>query len=178
MTFKPTKTQRSVLHAIKFTKCSDAQPRSNSIDTMRVTAISALFADCDTTTVEIFSDQHEADLLRHFWLSMRANDRIFAANVAEGISMLRRRAWDLDVLPSPEIDLRSVYDVEMLDTGTMWATGYIPYPLHTEQPDTEIEVEDPFDEAFDELTVHSREETVRTHGETVHAHEETVHSRD
>jgi hypothetical protein len=46
-------------------------------------------------------------------------------------------------------------------------SGYIPYPLNIETPDSEIEIEAP----FDELTVHSREETV-------HSCEETVHSRD
>lgn len=153
-TFKPTQTQRSVLLAIKFTFSG-----SHSIDSMRVTAISTLFTDCDTTTVEIFSDRHEASLLRRFWLSLRAGDRVFAADVTAGLLMLRRRSWALHVLPSPDINLQTIYDVEMVDTGKMWATGYVPSPLYTEA-DSEIEV--PFDEVYDEVTVHSREETVHS----------------
>jgi len=163
MTFKPTETQRSVLLAIKFTNCGDAQENSHSIETMRVTAISTLFADCDTTTVEIFSDQNEAALLRRFWLSLRTGDRVFAADIEVGLTIIRLRSWALGVLPSLEINLSCVYGLQLVDTGEMWASGGdVPYPLFTEEPDSEIEFEVPFDDAFDEVTVHSREETVHS----------------
>lgn len=155
MTFKPTQSQRSVLLALKFMPISSIPAESQPAETMRVSSISALFAGVDDITVEIFTDRCEATLLRRFWQSIRADDRIFAANVAAGISMLRRRAWTLDVLPSPEIDLRCVYCVELNDTGRMWTSGFVPYPLHVDDPGSPLQVEAPIDEESE--FVHSRD---------------------
>jgi hypothetical protein len=119
MNFKPTQTQRSVLLEIRFTSHCNVQSGLQSIDTIRISAISALFADCENTTVETFSDQDEAVLLHRFWLSMRAGDRVFAADVEEGLTVLRLRSWMLHVLPSREINLRCVYGIEQIDTGKM-----------------------------------------------------------
>jgi hypothetical protein len=122
---------------------------------MRVISISALFASIDDITVEIFTGGDEADLLRRFWQSIRPNDRIYAANVATGLSMLRRRSWALHVLPASDLDLRCIYGVEMWDTGRMWAAGYVPYPLHVDEPVAPIRVEAAIDEESE--FVHSRD---------------------
>jgi hypothetical protein len=158
MNFKPTEHQRSVLLSLQFVKSEAAQPGSRPRETPRIASISALFADHKDINVEIFEDCDEASLLRQFWLSLRANDHIFAADVAEGFSLLRQRSWLLDVIPAPQIDLRCVYGVQLWDTCRMWTAGYAPRPLSIDQPDSPIEIETSIDEELDfEIAVHSRD---------------------
>jgi hypothetical protein len=158
MNFKPTKHQRSVLLSLQFVNYGAARPGSRPSETPRIASISALFADHKDINVKIFEDCDEASLLRQFWLSLRANDRIFAANVAEGFSLLRQRSWLLDVIPAPQIDLRCVYGVQLCDTCRMWTTGYAPRPLHIDQPDSSIQVGAPINGEIDfEIVVHSRD---------------------
>lgn len=59
-------------------------------------------------------------LLSRFWKAMRPNDRIFGANIASVLDLVRRRSWNLKVVPSAEIHLRQVYVHELLDTQKMW----------------------------------------------------------
>jgi len=88
-------------------------------------AVSALFADPDTTIVEQF-DGDEANLVDAFWRSIHRNDRVFAADVANGLSLLRERAWQLGVIPAQGIDLNTLYDLEEIDTTAMWGTDRAP----------------------------------------------------
>ena len=170
MIFKPTQSQRSVLLALKFAVCPDVLSGVQPSKARRIAAISALFADTENIEVRIFNG-HEATLLRDFWLSMRPNDKVFAAGVSDGLGLLRQRSWQLRVIPSLEINLAAVYDLVEVDTSRMWTAGYIPRDLHDEDA-LPAEHENTFDaESNYEVTVHSREETV-------HSREETVHSRD
>jgi transposase InsO family protein len=160
MNFKPTEDQRSVLLALQFVKCGATQPASRSSETPRIASISALFADHEGTTLDIYEHRDEATLLRRFWLSLRANDRIFSADVTEGLSLLRQRSWLLNVIPAPQIDLCCVYGVELWDTRLMWTDGYTPRPLYIDmaQPDSPDDFETSINEASDfEIVVHSRD---------------------
>jgi hypothetical protein len=142
MNFKPTEHQRSVLLSLQFVNYGAAQSGSRPSETPRIASISALFADHDDITVELFDDRDEAALLHRFWRSLRANDQVYAADVAEGLSLLRHRSWLLDVIPAPEIDLRCVYAIQLWDTARMWKKGYSPRPLYIEgRSASPIEVE-------------------------------------
>src|SRR5664279_5042150 len=132
MNLKPTDHQRSVLLSLQFANWGTAQPGSRPTETPRITCISALFTDRDSIDVEIFDDQDEAALLTRFWRSLRAGDQVYAANVEEGLSLVRHRSWLLDVFPAPGIDLGSVYGIQLWDTARMWTTGYRPRHLYIE----------------------------------------------
>ena len=119
--YKPTHDRRSVLLALRITEDDNVTASPQTGTSRRVAGISALFADPDTTTVERF-DGDEAALLDSFWRSMRRNDRVFAADVANGLSLLRERSWQLGVIPGPGIDLNTLYDLEEIDTTAMWGT--------------------------------------------------------
>lgn len=125
MNFRPIEHQRSVLLALHFARPA-AQSKSRPSETLRISSISALFGASDDISVAIFNGDDESALLHRFWLSLRPNDRILAADVAQKLSLLRQRSWLLDVIPAAKIDLRCVYGVQLWDTGRMWTTGYAP----------------------------------------------------
>jgi hypothetical protein len=125
MIFTPTKSKRNVVLAVQFARTVATQPQFQSSQGPRIVRIYALFADHESITEGLFNDKDEATLLRRFWQAIRAGDRIFAADVGKALSLIRQRSWDLDLIPSPEIDLRQVYGPELWDTQKMWTRGDI-----------------------------------------------------
>jgi hypothetical protein len=120
MIFTPTKSKRNVVLAVQFARTVSVQSQFSSNQVRRIARIRAFFADHESITEGLFNDMDEATLLRRFWQAINASDRIFAADVEKAVSLLRQRSWDLDVIPSPEIDLRRVYCHELWDTQRMW----------------------------------------------------------
>jgi len=161
---KTNQSRRSVLLALMFAKRSDAPSVSKSIEDVRVAKISALFADGKDVTVDRFESSDEAALLRRFWRSLRPNDRIFARNANRDFEILRRRSWLLDVVPARDIDLRSIYGIELWDTDRMWTSGYTPCPIFVTEP--QIEPKEIFIPEF-QITFHPESNS-----------EVTVHCRD
>ena len=155
MIVKTIQSQRSVLLTLNLTESSDTRTGVEAIESVRVIKISALFSDLKDVLVERFVGNDEAALLRRFWRSLRPTDRIFAKNAVENFEILRRRSWHLDVIPAMEIDLRSVYNVQLWDTSSMWIEGYVPGPLFVTKPT--IEPETLFLPEAVEVTVHCRD---------------------
>jgi len=116
MIFTPTKSKRNVVLAAQFVGARATQPQLQSSQSTQIARICALFADHESITEGLFNHKNEATLLRRFWQAINAGDRIFAADVEKALSLIRQRSWDLDVIPSPEIDLRKVYCQELWDT--------------------------------------------------------------
>jgi hypothetical protein len=123
MIFKPTSSKRNVVLAPRFVGIGTAQLKFQSTEIPKVARISAFFVDHESITEGVYNDKDEATLLRQFWQAIRASDRIFAADVEKTMSLIRRRTWHLDLIPSPEIDLRTVYFAELWDTQRMWSPG-------------------------------------------------------
>ena len=123
--FKPTQTQRSMLLATKLKSCPAGLVRADSPSVLTVASISVFIAASDTTTQEVFADGDEAVLLRRFWLTIRARDRIFAAHVDEVLTLLRCRSWALGVMPLPDFDMRFLHTVQTVDTSKLWEIGYL-----------------------------------------------------
>lgn len=125
MIFKPTRSRRNVLLAVQTTKVAANQTGRRSREIRSVTRISALFADHERITEGLFKNADEAILLCRFWTAIRPNDRIFGADIVNGLELVRRRSWDLRVIPSEEIHLRQIYCHELWDTQRMWTRGEI-----------------------------------------------------
>jgi hypothetical protein len=123
MIFKPTRSRRNVLLAVQTTKVAANQTGRRSREMRSVTRISALFAEHERITEGVFMDEDEAKLLGRFWRAIRPNDRIIGSDIANGLKLIRRRSWDLKVIPSAEIHLRQVYCHEILDTQQLWKHG-------------------------------------------------------
>lgn len=154
--YKPTHDRRSVLLAIRLIKEDPAKVSLETGTSGRVAAVSVLFADPDTTIVEQF-DGDEANLLDAFWRSMHRNDRVFAADVANGLSLLRERAWQLGVIPAQGIDLNTLYDLEEIDTTTMWGTDRASLRPQL-NPEAMLKLRNVFQSAYTvEHIVHSRD---------------------
>src|SRR5882762_8247398 len=109
MIFTPTESKRNVVLALQFVRTKATQPKFRSTEAPRIARIRAFFADHECITEGLYNDNDEATLLRRFWQAIHASDRIFAADVERCLSLIRQRSWELDVIPSPEIDLRRVY---------------------------------------------------------------------
>jgi hypothetical protein len=125
MIFTPTESKRNVVLALQVVRTKATRSKFQSTETPRIARIRAFFADHECITEDFYNDNDEATLLRRFWKAIHASDRIFAADVQRCLSLIRRRSWDLDVIPSPEIDLRRVYCPELWDTQRMWRRGEI-----------------------------------------------------
>jgi hypothetical protein len=125
MIFKPTRSRCNVVLTLQFVGARATQLQFQSSQSPQLARICALFADHESITEGLFNDKDEATLLRRFWQAINAGDRIFATDVEKALSLIRQRSWDLDVIPSPEIDLRKVYCHELWDTQRMWARGEI-----------------------------------------------------
>jgi hypothetical protein len=125
MMFKPTRSKRNVVLAPRFVRIGAAQLESQRTEVLKIDRISAFFVDHESITEGLYTDKDEATLLRQFWQAIRPSDRIFAADVEKTLSLIRRRSWDLNLIPSLEIDLCKVYCPELHDTQRMWSRGQI-----------------------------------------------------
>jgi len=103
--FKPTRSKRNVVLAPRFVRIGAAQLESPRTEVLKIARISAFFVDHESITEGLYTDKDEATLLRQFWQAIRPSDRIFAADVEKTLSLIRRRSWDLNLIPSLEIDL-------------------------------------------------------------------------
>lgn len=125
MIFTPTKSKRNVVLAVQVARTVATQPQFQSSQSFQIVRICALFADHESITEGLFNDKDEATLLRRFWRAIRVSDRIFAADVEKAMSVIRHRSWALDLIPSTDVDLRTVYFAELWDTQRMWSRGEI-----------------------------------------------------
>lgn len=128
MIFQPTKSRRNVVLALRFAQSKAARAGVRASNACRVVSICGLFADHESITEGIYRDFDEATLLHRFWLAIRPTDRIFAADANRVLSLLRERSWVLNLIPSPEIDLRRIYGPELLDTQRMWSRDGVTPP--------------------------------------------------
>jgi hypothetical protein len=70
-------------------------------------------------TATSFSGTAEIDLLRGFWQRVRPYDVFYGYNIADRLAFLRRRSWILGLIPSHELDLRTVYRHDAFDTSPL-----------------------------------------------------------
>ena len=120
MIFKPTSSKRNVVLSPRFVRVEAAQPEVQSTEFLKVARIAAFFVDHESITEGFYNDKDEATLLRQFWQALRASDRIFAADVENVMSVICQRSWAIDLIPSHDIDLRTLYFAELFDTQKLW----------------------------------------------------------
>jgi hypothetical protein len=57
----------------------------------------------------------EKDLLRQFWQLVQPHDVFYGRNISSSVASLRRASWKLDLIPSPGVDLRAIYEHSTVD---------------------------------------------------------------
>ena len=73
------------------------------------------------STEDSFSNASEIDLLREFWHAVLPHDVFVGHGITNQLAFLRRRSWELGLVPSQEIDLKTVYQHETLDPASLRA---------------------------------------------------------
>jgi hypothetical protein len=120
MTINPTSTRRIVVIDIQTTVPNRAQPSPAAPAGTEVATYIQLIADDGMqVTGAIFSDAPERDLLRGFWDAVRPGDVFYGYRVVDRLALLRQRTWALDLVPSRDLDLRTVYGHDTVDTAIL-----------------------------------------------------------
>jgi hypothetical protein len=66
-----------------------------------------------------FSGAAEISLLREFWGAVQPDDLFYGYQVVDHLAFLRKRTWALDLIPSRELDLRTMYGHDAIDTAIL-----------------------------------------------------------
>jgi hypothetical protein len=120
MTINSLPPKRTVVLTIQTVDNDQPQPdhpRSASAGTM--VAIEVTVDDGTQVTEYNSSNRSEVDLLREFWNVVQPDDVFVGHGVATQLAFLRLRSWDLGLIPSREIDLRTVYQLQTLDPASL-----------------------------------------------------------
>ena len=117
-------THRNViLTATEVASIGPIGPKNTQSATTGVIAcICILIDDGARITETSFSARDEISLLRDFWKAIQPNDLFIGHDIDNCLAFLRKRSWELDIIPSREIDLRNVYRHDTLDTASLWAS--------------------------------------------------------
>jgi hypothetical protein len=95
--------------------------RGRSGGTGIIVSIGVIVDDGMDVTEDSLSDASEIDLLRGFWHVVRPHDVFVGYGIAKDLAVLRQRTWKVGLIPSREIDLRTVYQHQMLDPASLRA---------------------------------------------------------
>lgn len=120
MTTNPTKARRTVMLEVQTIGTKPSHPESAAcIDSLTVAEIYMLADNGIEVKETSFSGMAEANLLREFWESVQLNDLFFGYGIDDRLALLRRRTWALNLVPSRDLDLRTVYGHESIDTAIL-----------------------------------------------------------
>jgi hypothetical protein len=129
MTINPPESKRTVVLEIQTVHGDQPQPdHSKSASAGIIIAIGVIVDDGTRVTENSFCNAAEIDLLREFWLAVQPHDVFVGHGITNQLAFLRRRSWELGLIPSQEIDLNNVYQHETLDPASLRAiTGENEY---------------------------------------------------
>jgi hypothetical protein len=127
MTINSTQSKRTVGLDIQTIDTNQPEPNcGRSHGTEIIVAIGVFVNDGMEVTEDSFTDASEIDMLRRFWRLVRPHDVFVGHGIANQLAFLRRRSWELGLIPSREIGLRAIYQHQMLDPASLQAiTGGI-----------------------------------------------------
>jgi hypothetical protein len=120
MTINSIPTKRTAVLRIETIGIDQPQlNRGRSSGTGIIVAIEVTVDDGTQVTEYNFSNASEINLLREFWHVILGHDVFVGHSIANQLAFLRRRSWDLGLIPSREIDLCTVYQHQTLDPASL-----------------------------------------------------------
>jgi hypothetical protein len=119
MNVNPTKSRRTVVLNIETAHNNQTEPNLEaSADDEVITGIH-IVEDGAQVTETSFAGAAEINLLGEFWGATQTDDVFFGYEVVDRLALLRRRTWVLDLVPSRDLDLRTVYGHDTVDTAAV-----------------------------------------------------------
>ena len=120
MKINPTSTRRIIVIDIQTRTTDQATPNLKAaVATEVITGIQMIADDGIQIREASLSDAAEIDLLRDFWEAVQPNDLFYGYRIDDLLALLRRRTWELDLVPSRDLDLRTVYGHDTVDTAIL-----------------------------------------------------------
>jgi hypothetical protein len=124
MRINPTSTRRLVMfdvqtiHTTIQTTARDQDQPSPEVTagTEVITSIQMIVDDGMQVTEAKFYGAAERQLLEQFWRLVRPHDVFVGRSVASRIAFVRRRSWNVGLIPSTEVCLRTIYQHGTLET--------------------------------------------------------------
>ena len=123
MTINPTKARRTVVLDIQLSGTKPPHPDDKASAGAETITRILLVVDDGVVTEASFSGAAERDLLRQFWQLVQPHDVFFGRNIAARLEFVRQRSWKVGLIPSPGIDLRTVYQFSTVDVGGQESTN-------------------------------------------------------
>jgi hypothetical protein len=122
MILDPILPKRTLVLCVQTIDAELPQPdRAASGGAGTIVAIEVIIDDGMEVTEDCFSNPSEIDLLQEFWNVVRPNDVFVGYGIAKDLAVLRQRSWVVGLIPSLEIDLRTVYQHQTLDPASLRA---------------------------------------------------------
>ena len=122
MIIKSIAAKPTVVLNIQSVGIDQSQPRHSRSASSRIIISIGVTIDYDTQVTECtFSNAAEIDMLRGFWHVVQPHDVFVGHGIAKDLAVLRQRSWEVGLIPSREIDLRTVYQHQMLDPASLMA---------------------------------------------------------